>query len=235
MTQRLKVLRRYGKMKKEALAQWLIYCLGRRLLKGLFLFWIRDFQNKQRVAEALMDKEVWKAVKGYEGFYEVSSHGSVRSLPMLRRNRGGAYYTSGKVLKKTNREGRYYTVNLAKDKKHRHWYIHRLVAGAFCKKKKGHNVVNHINFNRFDNYFKNLEWCTTKHNVNHSKVNRKEPHTSVPISINIDGVSVSFLSIKKCSEYLNVPYHQLQSFLKRNGSHKLNCKSTKALKNVSFS
>lgn len=99
--------------------------------------------------------EIWKSVKGYEGLYDVSNMGNVKSL----RN--------GKALS-VSYEKRYCTVALYKDKVKRHFYVHRLVAEAFCEKQKGREVVNHIDNDTHNNKAENLEWVTPKSNTLHS-------------------------------------------------------------------
>lgn len=98
-------------------------------------------------------KEVWKDVVGYEGLYQISDHGRVKST---RRN----------IILKPGR-GRYLSVTLCNDGKMREISIHRLVAEAFCEKHDGATEVNHINENRYDNRAINLEWCTRLENIRH--------------------------------------------------------------------
>lgn len=62
---------------------------------------------------------------------------------------------------------RYMIVHLFKNGKAKNFYIHRLVAEAFCSKGKGKTQVNHIDSNRINNHYTNLEWVTSKENVSH--------------------------------------------------------------------
>ena len=107
-------------------------------------------------------KEVWKPVCGYEGLYEVSDLGNVRSLP---RNT-----TKGKVLKPyINTFNGYAYVCLSKDNRRTQKRVHALVMMAFCPvdKKPGYDpmfTIDHVDGNKTNNELSNLEWCTQAEN-----------------------------------------------------------------------
>lgn len=108
-----------------------------------------------------MRKEIWKPVVGYEGQYEVSSIGRVRSLNYLN--------TGKKVIMALQaKEGAYIKVGLRdKDGNNKYYRVHRLVAMAFLPKPlPEQRYVNHINGYKQDNRIENLEWCTAKENAN---------------------------------------------------------------------
>lgn len=114
-------------------------------------------------------KEKWLPIKGYEGFYEISNHGRVRSVDRIvyfKNNKGKREY-KGKILKQKYHNG-YAMVNLNKNKKLEVLYVHRLVAEHFIPKIKNKNIVNHKNGIKSDNYYKNLEWCTSRENNIHA-------------------------------------------------------------------
>lgn len=124
--------------------------------------------------------EEWKAVKGYEGFYEVSSLGRVRSLP--RRS------TSGRVLKQyVNRRNGYCYVNLSKHSKAGNARVHCLVMAAFdpVDKKPGfdpEHTINHIDGDKTNNRLENLEWCTQSENQKHAfRIGLELPPCGVPV------------------------------------------------------
>lgn len=98
----------------------------------------------------------WKEIKGYEGLYEVSDIGEVRSLP-----RQG---TKGRILKQHERKG-YLRVGLTKDHKTTWCSVNRLVAEAFIPNPDNLEQVDHINSNRLDNRAENLQWLTRQDNV----------------------------------------------------------------------
>lgn len=98
--------------------------------------------------------EQWRDIPGFEGKYQVSDYGNVRSVQ------------NNILLKPQTRRHGYYFVWLYLDGKPKHESIHRLVASAFCTRLPGQNEVNHINEVKTDNRAKNLEWCTHLENSN---------------------------------------------------------------------
>lgn len=120
--------------------------------------------------------EDWKPVVGYEGLYEVSNTGKVRSLTRTYVNsRGQTRVAVGKVLtpdeKKTKNvtSNMYQRVTLTSNGKSKHKSIHRLVAEAFVPNESAErNQINHIDCDKTNNNVDNLEWCTSKENIMHS-------------------------------------------------------------------
>lgn len=114
--------------------------------------------------------EKWRPVETYEGLYEVSDYGRVRSLPREIRGKAGArYIRPGRVLKqKTDKDG-YRQVGLTVDRKVVSFQVHRLVAAAFVIKLNSADVtVNHADLDKANNRADNLEWMTQLHNIRHA-------------------------------------------------------------------
>lgn len=112
-------------------------------------------------------KEEWKNIPGYEGLYEVSTLGRIRSLDKnIDTYNGGSYVRKGAIKKLRINKSGYYCVNLCKNGISVSHIAHRLVAKAFIENKNNYPEVNHINENRLDNRVENLEWCSHKQNVN---------------------------------------------------------------------
>lgn len=114
--------------------------------------------------------EIWKAVPGYEGLYEVSDLGRVRSLP--RKTRNGRFRV-GKILRLSVNSSGYPMVSLSKDNRHKNVHVHRLVAEAFIPNQYNLPQVNHIDEDKTNNRVENLEWCSSYYNMNYGDRNRK--------------------------------------------------------------
>lgn len=116
-----------------------------------------------------MEKEVWKPVKEYEGLYEVSSFGRIKSFY--------GYYSGGygRILKPilNKKDPDYYRIGLNKNGIATKLLVHRIVACNFIENPLNLPCVNHKNFNRLDNSVKNLEWVTYQENNDHAKLGGK--------------------------------------------------------------
>lgn len=111
-------------------------------------------------------KEIWKPIDGYEGLYEVSNLGRVRSLEF--RNNQGAY-SRLLVMNPTDNGHGYKIVGLTGIGRKRNFYVHRLVAEAFIPNPKKLPVIDHIDHNRANNRVDNLRWITQGDNVRYSR------------------------------------------------------------------
>lgn len=117
---------------------------------------------------ASMENEIWKDVVGYEGLYQVSNLGRVKSLERTESTIRGGRYIKERILSPSAGKARYYSVPLTKDKKRRTSQIHRLVADAFLSNPCGYPCVNHKDGNCLNNQVDNLEWCTQDYNVKYA-------------------------------------------------------------------
>ena len=107
--------------------------------------------------------ETWKNIKGYEGLYQVSSEGRIKSL---KRNKE-------RILKPIADCWGYQVVNLHTGGKQKRLKVHRLVCEAFHENPDGKPCVNHIDENKTNNCASNLEWCTYAENNNHGTRNAR--------------------------------------------------------------
>lgn len=102
--------------------------------------------------------EIWKDIEGYEGLYQVSNLGRVKSLNYLRTGKE-------KILSQSKNPNGYLKVNLYKNGKKGNWYVHRLVAEAFIPNPQNFPEVNHKSENKEMNTVDDLEWTTHSLNV----------------------------------------------------------------------
>jgi hypothetical protein len=111
--------------------------------------------------------EEWKDIEDYEGLYQVSNFGMVRSLEQEGERKQGGQRRNSNLCPSSNGNG-YVYVSLIKNKQRKNFYIHRLVARAFIENTNKKRFVNHKNGIKDHNTVANLEWCTESENVNHA-------------------------------------------------------------------
>ena len=119
-------------------------------------------------------KEKWKDIENFNGFYQISNYGRVKSLYMWN---GHIYKkrSKPKILKCSKQDTIYtntiysrYKVSLSFCKKKKQYMVHRLVAEAFIPNPNNLPIINHIDGNALNNKINNLEWCTIEENIQHS-------------------------------------------------------------------
>lgn len=112
--------------------------------------------------------EKWKDIKNYEGLYQVSNLGNIRSLDHIRKNgENKVCLSKGKILKPGILNTGYSFVVLSKNGKTKGYKVHRLVAETFLKNEKNYKCVNHKDENKQNNNVENLEWCSYLYNNNY--------------------------------------------------------------------
>ena len=110
-------------------------------------------------------QEIWKDIKNFEGCYQVSNLGRVRSLTRKVPTFNGVRTTKGQILKTYTSNTGYLRIDLRSNQKHKYVSIHKLVAETFIPNPNNYCVINHIDGNRLNNNADNLEWCTQSHNI----------------------------------------------------------------------
>ena len=101
--------------------------------------------------------ETWKDIAGYEGLYQVSDLGRVRSLK----------YEKVRLMKPRDNGCGYFQISFRREGKRKLFLVHRLVAEAFIPNPSNFPIVNHKDENPANNAVDNLEWCTAKYNLNY--------------------------------------------------------------------
>ena len=111
-------------------------------------------------------EEIWKPVKGFEGYYEVSNLGRVRSIDrvVVDNVRNCERLLKGKILIQRDNSNGYKGVMFCKEHKLYNKYVHRLVAEAFIPNQDDLPQVNHKDEDKSNNRADNLEWCTSFYN-----------------------------------------------------------------------
>jgi hypothetical protein len=123
-------------------------------------------------------KEIWKNIEGFEGRYEVSNYGRVRSMPrtIQKLNRWGnksEFQHTGKIMSpKVDKDG-YLHIGLYRGNTIKHYRVHRLVAEAFIPNPNNKPQVNHKDENPANNHVSNLDWCTILENARYGTGNQR--------------------------------------------------------------
>lgn len=101
--------------------------------------------------------ETWKDIEGYNGFYQVSNHGNMRSRYLGLTN----------LKLQVDKDG-YFKISLMKDRKQKRYMVHRLVAMAFIPNPENKPCINHKDGDKKNNHVSNLEWVTISENTKHA-------------------------------------------------------------------
>ena len=149
-------------------------------------------------------KEEWRDIKGYEGKYQVSNLGRVKSL----KDRYGNYRE--KILSMRSNKGGYKRVGLWKNGEGKTYYIHRLVAEVFIPNPNNYLEVNHKDENKQNNKVENLEWCSREYNNNYGtktqRASEKIKGSKHPKSRKVLCITTGkkFNFIKEAAEYYSI-------------------------------
>lgn len=164
-------------------------------------------------------KEVWKDIPNYEGLYQVSSHGRVKSFRQSTKCHCEKEY----ILKPHLANNGYYQVTLYDNTVKHKFSVHRLVAEAFIPNPNGYPQVNHKDENRLNNLVTNLEWCSSEYNNAYGTARIRQIDTkSTPVEqLTIDGKIIAiYRSAKIAREIIGVASSSLYYAIK----HGSNCK-----------
>lgn len=178
-------------------------------------------------------EEVWKDIVGYEGYYQVSNFGRVRSLDrIIESEYRSPQLMKGKIKKVTRRDDGYEYVVLYRNNKGKNKYIHRLVAKSFVPNPENLPIINHKDENPSNNCPSNLEWCDHQYNLTYGdKVERvtnsegyreRTKRIRKPIYV-IDkkGNRKRYDSLTSAANELNLEQPSISACLKgRNSTHK---------------
>lgn len=165
--------------------------------------------------------EIWKDVKGYEGLYQVSNLGRVKSLERQKSNGKGLVKIDEKVLTQDITNWGYYRVALYKKGTRKYYKVHRLVAIAFLPNPENKEQVNHIDGDKLNNNVDNLEWNTRIENIHHAKINGLFGNGSnsnyVLLKDDDDNIISQYNSKRKLAEIINVNEGKILEVFNNNG------------------
>jgi hypothetical protein len=116
-------------------------------------------------------KEIWKDIKNFEGYYQVSNLGRIRSITRKVSVVNGSRTTKGQILKPLKTKNGYYRIDLRLNQSHNYFLIHRLVAQTFIPNPNNYPYINHKDSNPLNNNVNNLEWCTQSYNIKYAYTN----------------------------------------------------------------
>lgn len=152
-----------------------------------------------------MTMVIWKSVKDYEGLYEVSNTGKIKSVTRKRKFGKGYRIFEGKELKLQNDKDGYKKISLHNNVKRKRFFVHRLVAIAFINNQEGKPVINHKDGNKQNNHVDNLEWVTNSENDIHAfKTGLRQPNcggtSKEVVQYDLDGNKIGeYTSISEAS------------------------------------
>jgi hypothetical protein len=175
-----------------------------------------------------LPNEVWKDIPYYDGIYQASSFGRIRTVDgkLTYSTKHGVRRWNGRILKnKTKVVNKHtgYRVTLWKDKKSRDWLMARLCCMAFygipdnftLTTTGNRMTVNHKDGNRLNNNIENLEWCTLKENIQHAFANDMMPQKAIAL-IDENDIYKEFKSQSDASRYLKRNVKYINCCIKRN-------------------
>ena len=170
--------------------------------------------------------ELWKDIEGFEGLYQVSTLGRVRSLDKYidAKNRNvDKVLKRGKILKPFYNQDGYLRVSLYKNGKRTDFFVHRLVAETFIPNPLNLPVINHKDEVKDNNYPYNLEWCTVKYNNNYGnrikKVSEKRSKKVYQYDLKGNLINV-WASTKDCARNGFSSSHVVECCLGKRKTHK---------------
>ena len=165
-----------------------------------------------------MEQIVWRPIVGYEGRYEVSNDGQIRSLDRyVESGYGSTRFVQGRTLPiRPNNRG-YLTITLFKNGKGFNTPVHRLVAEAFVPNDSNKPQVNHIDGDQTNNHCSNLEWVTDNENKAHSSIavgGTQRPKRKVLVTEISTGIEQLFEGLRVAERTLHLDHKSALNVIK---------------------
>ena len=157
-------------------------------------------------------EEIWEDIKNYEGLYQASNLGRIRSRYKYnsRSNNNANLSDKYKMIKpiQISRTNNYLKVSLVKNKKAKQIRVHKIIAETFIDNPYNKLEINHKDGNKHNNKVDNLEWCTTKENIRHAYKNNLMKHKKIKMTNPISNEIKIFNNRFEISTYLNRKVYQ---------------------------
>ena len=164
----------------------------------------------------------WKSIVNYDGLYEVSANGEIKSVArILKDSKGNTRVWPERIMKQTKDKDGYFRVCLSKDGKCTGKRVHRIVAEAFIDNPEKLPFINHKDENKTNNNYKNLEWCNAKYNSNYGNaIEKRVKSRRIPILAIKNNKILYFDSITDACRKLNLNHANVIGCLKNHYGRK---------------
>lgn len=158
--------------------------------------------------------EIWKDIPGYEGYYQASNKGNIKSL-QFQCNLTGKKYPREKVLKQKIDKDKNKRVILWKNGKSKTWLVHRLIGITFLGEPKEKMTINHKDGNRLNNNIDNLEWLSLNENILHGFNNGLYPQPHILLTNKETNETIERRSMSEASRTMKKNVGYISSKLKQ--------------------
>ena len=174
-----------------------------------------------------MEKELWKDVVGYEGYYKISNLGRVKSIQRFYTDILGRRIPVREkmIIIKISKNTGYPFVGLSKNGRREKKFIHRMIAEAFIPNPKNLPCVNHIDQDRSNSVLSNLEWCSYSYNNTYGNANKKRKET---LRKNLTGKHKIIYQFTKNGELVRIYAHGVKQFQEELGFEIQDCLTGKS-------